>query len=622
MWPSDTAPVPASAPQDAPSAKGGFLASLLQSRHHDDVTLPPQSSTTLGQKIPVRGESDEQHTATANIWDTRVPPVHLAQQFPGSAPTPKLPLSALPIPQKPIVAPTPRPAPVLSPAPISGPSVLPTPLAPSVISAPKPLATPSSPIPTPPIPKPVPPKPSISAPSIFAPSPRPPAPPIMRAPTPVPSLPKEKVVTPFVPPVAEVKQNPVTPVSPLPPQPPKPTLVPVPRPKTVARPLERAPAQVVPATSSRSTVAHGDDDIGIDLGISEYLKGGPTFQIEHGGAPIVPQAPVRVPSSAQSAPLPLGGTWNPPKASPTEEPIARPSASLSPATTPTSIFSSPPPSTPSQSVPSQHTTTKPAQSNADLDVEKERLINERAQIVGAQSVMNERLLALIADKQDADNHIKPILLRETQLANEIDELERKEQGLTGELRRTIERDRWVKVEERRKVEQERMLAKRRLIDSESEIHAKEEEKVSLVKRGKDIEARIVWIDGEYKRREVRLKLAEVNQEKSKIESHRAILDNGLKRLKTSLEETEKNERRLVELKRSLAIKMPQNIAEEERFAAERFDLEKQMHEMETRRWSLEDELKHATELFAKEDMAYLDVMHRAEALEGELKSLG
>jgi len=277
--------------------------------------------------------------------------------------------------------------------------------------------------------------------------------------------------------------------------------------------------------------------------------------------------------------------------------------------------------TPQESI-AQHVSPKPTQSNADLDGEKQRLIGERAQIAGAKSAIEASLRGLMTEKQQAENQIKPILLRETQLAKDTEELEKKEQGLVGEVRRQIERDRWTKVEERRKVEQERLLIKRRLVGTESEIHAKEEEQVSLIRREKDIDARIVWIDGEYKRREVRMKLAAVNQEKTTVEAHRTVLDNGLRRLKASLEETEKNERRLTEQKRSLAIKMPQTIAEEERFSQERFDLEKQTHDMEMRRWSLEDELKRATELFAKEDMAYLDVMHRAEMLEGELKTLG
>jgi chromosome segregation ATPase len=157
---------------------------------------------------------------------------------------------------------------------------------------------------------------------------------------------------------------------------------------------------------------------------------------------------------------------------------------------------------------------------------------------------------------------------------------------------------------------------------EGEMNGKEEEALSLVKREKDIDARVVWIDAEYKRREVRLKLAAVNQEKTTIESQRNILDNSIKRLKTALDEAEKNERRLGELKRSLAVKMPLTVAEEEKLAGERFDIEKQMHDIELRRWNIEDEYKTASELFSKQDMAYLDVTHRVEVLESELKSFG
>lgn len=388
-----------------------------------------------------------------------------------------------------------------------------------------------------------------------------------------------------------------------------------------------------------------DPDIGIDLGISEYLKGGPTFQIDHASAPIPSQGAVRTgsifeqkPQIAQvsmskPAPVPapsVGGVWNPPRnpqvtdgGKMSAQEIAKAESSV---TSPATIFA---PTAQSKGVAQtrdavvpQHVSAKPTQSNSDLDAEKQRLIGERAQIAGAKSAIEAALKSLLVDRQQADNQIKPIVSRENDLAREIDELERKEQGLTGEVRRAVERDRWTKAEERRKVEQERLLIKKRLASVEGDVHAKEEEQVSLIKREKDIDARIAWIDLEYKRREVRMKLAEVNQEKAAVESHRTILDNGLKRLKASLEETEKNERRLMEEKRVLAVKLPQTVAEEERFSQERFDIEKQMHDMEVRRWGLEDELKNAQEMFSKEDMTYLDVMHRAEALQGELKSLG
>jgi chromosome segregation ATPase len=382
-----------------------------------------------------------------------------------------------------------------------------------------------------------------------------------------------------------------------------------------------------------------DMDIGIDLGISEYLKGGPTFQIDHSSAPIASQPILRSGATstqrgeAPQNPAPsMGGMWNPPRQPQASEavkssaPVSKPSQAT-PAQTAT-IFA--PTATPvtsgvaqtRDSASPQHVSAKPTQSNADLDAEKQRLIGERAQIAGAKSAIEAALRGLVVDRQQAENQIKPILARETDLAREIDELEHKEQGLSGEVRRTVERDRWTKTEERRKVEQERLLIKKRLASAEGEVHAKEEEQVSLIKREKDIDARITWIDLEYKRREIRMKLAEANQKKSAVEAHRTILDNGLKRLKASLEETEKNERRLMEEKRALAIKLPQTVAEEERFSQERFDIEKQMHDIEVRRWGLEDELKTAQEMFSKEDMTYLDAMHQAEALQGDLKALG
>jgi len=576
MWPSGTAPTEAPTKTSTPATKGGFLSSLLQSKHHDDGAVPPLPPTST-QKIAVHGEDNKK--STPSVWDARVPSV-------------VSPRSSLPIPQRPIVMPiTAQP-----PRPPSGVS----PIYPSV----PPPASPAT------LPKPAP-APS----SVVAPGPTPVVPPkiVISSPSTTPTRP---ATSQFM--DAGMKAPSAAP----------PSAAPIPTPRPLPRPTTPPPApRVITSVSTpRPSVPVSDEDVGIDLGISDYLKGGPTFQIDKTHAPI-PTQPIRPdtrPSQQSGSSTPtVGGIWNPPKMTPPIERtrVITPS-SAGVVTPPSATIFAPPTAPSSQAAVPQYASPKPTQSNADLDAEKQRMAGERAQIAGAKSAVEASIRSLINDKNQADNQIKPILLRETELAREIEELERKEQGLVGEVRRTIERDRWTKVEERRKVEQERMLMKRRLVSVESDIHGKEEEQVSLVKREKDIDARIVWIDAEYKRRDARMRLAEVNQEKTKVESHRSILDNGLKRLKASLEETERNERRLMELKRSLAIKMPQNIAEEEKYAQERFDIEKQMHDMELRRWSLEDELKNATELFAKEDMAYLDVMHRAESLEGELKAIG
>ncbi len=539
MWPSESAPTP-------PAERPGFLSSLLQSKNHPETPQPP---TPQALKLPVH--SDE----------GKVTPLGR---------TPASPRSALPIPQRPVVMSQPPKVELKKPTPAVPP---PTIVHKAISSTPPPVISLAPTMP----PKPQPPTQG----SIFAPAPSSatPPPPVMKSvqPKEMPSISPQTKPASFL-------EKPQTPI-----QPPRP-MVPPPMPRIIQ------PSSTTKTSSSQLK----DEDIGIDLGISEYLRGGPTFQINAtGNTPIAPRQ-VATPVQPQR-PLPSQANINSLQPKPIE-PFVQPE--------------------PVQQIGAQHVSPKPLQANADLDAEKQRLIGERAQIAGARSAIDESLKSLNVEKQNIDNQMKPLALREAQLANDIDDLERKEQGLTGEVRRTIERDRWVKVEERRKVEQERILQKKRLVAVEGEMNGKEEEALSLVKREKDIDARVVWIDAEYKRREVRLKLAAVNQEKTTIESQRNILDNSIKRLKTALDEAEKNERRLGELKRSLAVKMPLTVAEEEKLAGERFDIEKQMHDIELRRWNIEDEYKTASELFSKQDMAYLDVTHRVEVLESELKSFG
>lgn len=252
-----------------------------------------------------------------------------------------------------------------------------------------------------------------------------------------------------------------------------------------------------------------------------------------------------------------------------------------------------------------------------LEIEISKIAKERMDVEAETAVLTR-------SKKEFEGKLALVRAREEEVSRMMLRIEEQERSTEdGEARRHLERERWNEAEKRYTVEVEKIALREQFDSILSQLHEREDQYIALSARERSAQERIGSLERKEKQQELRELLSGLSAEKGTIEEKLNELREHASEVKQILVSTETREHEIESDENTMTKQSSaqRSLSEDKEFAEKRFSLEKERHEIEVKRWEIEDQVKQVEKDILLTADTLASVTHKVEVTEKRLESL-